>query len=581
MAGKIDWSVLSGPYVSRRTMMKLAAATGSLPFASWLAACGGDDDDDDGEAAIEGDSSGAEEETTTPETEEGAATPASQVSGTAAPTTSGGSGEAKVGGTLRLGFGQLTEIPDLNPSTVNLGVVAGQLVSNLFSSLVQFDENLGLVADLAETWEVSEDGLDYTFHLRDGLKFHNGDPLTAEDLVYTFNRTTDPNFASPHANKLQFVTEINADDDLTLSMTLSEAFAPFLAVACSRGPGRAMTPVSKRAVEEMGDEQYNLTPVGCGPFKMVPETREIGQGFEMVAFEEWYGGRPYLDKIVVQVIPEPSSQASALAAGDIDMLNIVDTESVEQVRGNDQIEFIQAPGTNWQGLSMNYARPPWDNPKARMAVAKAIDRQDFVDRATFGLGVPSHSAIAPAFGWVYHEQDDNNPQAFNLEEAKALAKEAGLDGVKPVILSSTADPRVEEVLRVMLQEIGLDLQIDQLSTAAANERWLAEDYDMNVNGSVTDADPDDGHWNFFHSTGPWNTYNYESAKADELMEKTRTTVDVEERAQVWLELEQVLQEEIPYVFLFHTPDFTAFYNYVKGYRAIPEMRYLETVWLDK
>ena len=125
--------------------------------------------------------------------------------------------------------------------------------------------------DLAENWTVSEDGLTYSFALRDGLTFHNGDPLKAADIVYTYERTTDPDFASPHCQQAGAGRVGRYPDDLTFDFTLSAPFAPFLAVACSRGPGRALTPISKRAFDEMGEEQFDQTPVGCGPFTSSPK----------------------------------------------------------------------------------------------------------------------------------------------------------------------------------------------------------------------------------------------------------------------------------------------------------------------
>lgn len=538
----LDWRALSGPHVSRRTLLRFAAATGSAGFAARLAQV------DQALAAP-------------------AALPARQ--------------EPKTGGVLRLGFG-LTQIPTLDPAQVNLGIVAGELVSNLFSSLVQFDEQLGLVPDLAETWEVSADGLQYTFHLRSGLTFHNGDPLVAEDLVYTYERTTNPDFASPHANKLALVTAATAVDELTVQLTLSAPFAPFLAVACSRGPGRALTPISKRAIDEMGDQQFGQTPVGCGPFMMVADGADLSSGFEMVAFDGWYGGRPFLDSIEVTIIPEPSSMVSGLEAGDLDMLDIVPAIGVEQLRGNDDLTLVEVPGTNWIGLAMNYARPPWDNPKARMAVAKAIDRDALIQTALFGLGQPSVGAIAPAFAWSYLPPTDvEDPQSFNLDEAKALAEEVGLSGLKPTIMTAATNTRPNEVVRNQMNEIGLDVQIEQLQAAAWNERWLAKDYDWIINGSVVDADPDDGHWNFFHSEGPWNTYGYVSADVDAALESTRTVSDQAERARLFQEIQRLSSADVAYAFLYHTPDITGFYSYVQGYKPIPEMRYLETVWLDR
>ena len=542
----IDWSVLSGPRVSRRTLFAVATASGAMSYAKRLGTVD--------------------------------AAPAPRI------TPSGrllAQGEPKPGGTLQLGFG-ISQIPNLDPAKVNLGIVAGEILPNIFSSLVQFDENLGLVPDLAETWEVGEDGLTYTFKLRDGLTFHNGDPLKAEDILFTYERTTDPDFASPHANKLALVESVDTPDDLTVTFNLSAPFAPFLAVACSRGPGRAMTPVSRRAFEEMGEEQFDRTPVGAGPFMIVADTADLSSGFELAAFDGWYGGRPLLDSIQVTIIAEPSSRISALEAGDVDMLDIVPPTGVAQLAENPDFTLVQMPGTSWQGLAMNYQRPPWDNPEARMAVAKAIDRQALIDTAFFGLWTPSIGAIAPAFSWAYIPPDQTEtPQGFNLDEAKALAESAGITGAAPVIMGTSDTARGDEVLRNQLLELGLDVQIETLQQAAWNERWLAGDYDWIQNGSVADADPDDGHWNFFYSEGPWNSFKYNNPKVDELLEATRATSDQEERADLFHQVQSIVQQDATYAFLFHTLDITGFSTDVQGYQPIPELRHMETVWLDR
>lgn len=541
---RIDWSVLSGPRVSRRTLMSVALASGAMSYARQLG---------------------------------GAVTslPPAPVNQRLAQS------EPKQGGTLKLGFG-ISQIPNLDPAKVNLGIVAGEIVSNIFSSLVQFDPELGLIPDLAETWTVSDDGLQYSFAVREGLTFHNGDSLTANDLVYTYERNIDPDFASPHANKLALITAAEAADDLTFNITLSAPFAPFLAVACSRGPGRALTPISKRAFEELGEEQFDQTPVGCGPFALVAETADLSSGFELVAFDGWYGGRPHLDKIEVTIIAEPSSRISALEAGDVDMLDIVPAIGVSQLVDNPDFTLVQLPGTNWIGLAMNYEREPWANIDARMAVAKAIDRDALVQTALFGLGTPGIGPIAPAFGWAYiPPADTETPQAFDVEAAKALAEKAGIVGSKPAIMGTSDNQRVAEVLRGQLADIGVDVQFDLLQQAAWNERWTAGDFDWIINGSVVDADPDDGHWNFFHSEGPWNTFRYSNPDVDQLLLDTRETGVQEERAQQFHEIQSLLQADVAYAFLHHTLDVAGFAADVKGYNPIPEMRYLESVWLDR
>lgn len=533
----VDWSVLSGPRVSRRTLARLGGAVGagamldSAPLARFAAA-----------------------------------RPSRQ--------------DPVPGGNLRVGF-QISQIVTLDPHQLSQGVVAGSILPSIFSSLVQFDQDLGLVPDLAENWEVSSDGLTYTFHLREGLTFHNGDSLTSADVRYAYDRVTDPDFASPHANKLALVTSFETPDDLTVVLTLSDPFAPFLAVACTRGPGRALTPVPPRAVEELGDEQFGLTPVGSGPFMVNPDSVEVGTGFSMTAFEDWYAGRPLLDSVEIRLVPEPSTGVSALEAGDVDVLDPAPATLFEQLSSNPDLTVVQGPSTSWRGVVMNMNNPPWDNVDARMAVSKAIDRVDFVERAFFGLAHPGIGAIAPAFGWAYVPPDQvENPQGYDLEEAKALAEAAGIVGAQPVIISSEEiGQRPTEVLRTALVEIGLDPQVDFQQAATFNERWQAGDFDMFLHGSVVDADPDDGHWNIFHSTGPWNTYGYASEEADRLLEATRQTADQEERARLFQELQVVLQTDVAAAFAYHQFDLIAMNGSVQGLSPIPEQRYYETVWL--
>ncbi len=590
---KIDWSVLSGPYVSRRTMMKVALASGAIPFASWLAACGGDDDDDDATATTE-EGGGAQETVTEAEgdaestaedmeatDEEVDATEDAGVSLTAAAETPTAVEGATAGGSIKVGY-NISQITNLDPGLVNQGVVAGELISNLFSSLVQFDENLGIVPDLAETWTVSEDGTEYVFTLREGLTFHNGESLTANDFVYTYERNIDPDFASPHANKLESITSIEATDDTTLTLVMSEPFGPFLAVACSRGPGRALTPINQTAFEEMGGEAFTFAPVGCGPFMIDADSRVVGEGFKLLKFEDWYGEGPLLDEIEIVIISEPSSMVAALEAGDIDMLLRPPNSVMEQVLSNGDLTTVELPGTNWEGLTMNYNNPPWDNPDARMAVAKAFDNQDYIDRAFLGIGLPAIGAIAPAFKWAYVDPADfDDAQAYDLEGAQALAESAGLDGVSVNFLQTAgAGERSAEVIRNMMSDIGLDVQIEVLQSAARNERWLAGEYDWTLSGSVVDADPDDGHWNFFFSEGPWNTFGYADEEIDNMLLATRASNDSEERAQLFQDIQAKTNADIVAVFTVHLPDFVSFYPYVQGNRPIPEIRYWETLWRD-
>ena len=214
---------------------------------------------------------------------------------------------------------------------------------------------------------------------------------------------------------------------------------------------------------------------------------------------------------------------------------------------------------------------------------KAIDKDEFVEKARFGLAQPSHGAIAPAFGWAYVPDDQmtDNPQAFNMDEAKSMAESAGILDVKPVLMTGAADDRNEQQLRNQLQGLGLDVQLEKVEDAVYNDRWEAGDYEWAIQGSVVDADPDDNDYNFFYPDGPWNTGKWNNDEAKRLLDLERSSSDQDERAKAFQDLMRLTQQEAPLAFLYHQFDLPGYRDYVKGYRKIPEMRYLEGVWLDK
>jgi ABC-type transport system substrate-binding protein len=183
-------------------------------------------------------------------------------------------------------------------------VLQFQITSNVLSGLTHINAELTAEGDLAADWTVSDDGLEWIFNLREGVIWHNGDTLTADDVVFTYNRSKDPN-QSIHSANLANVAEVVKVDDLTVRLVLSQPQASLLVKTLERASGRAMTIVNQRAIEEMGLEQYGLTPVGTGPFRVTEH--QLGQGVTLERFENYFDPeRPMLDRVTILPINEPN-----------------------------------------------------------------------------------------------------------------------------------------------------------------------------------------------------------------------------------------------------------------------------------
>lgn len=483
----------------------------------------------------------------------------------------GGGGAVKEGGTLNAGW-WLQEFENLDPALIELGVEMEAAI-NIFDGLTRISPTLDIEGVLAESWEVSEDGTTYTFKLREGVKWHNGDDFTSDDVLFTYDRTNDPKFASAHISKLDPIKSIDAPDEFTVVFQLKEPFAPFLAI-CTNFPGRALTPVNETAFKELGRGGYTLEPVGTGPFKVV----EHNQGQQLVLERNedyWQPNVPMLDEIVIQNIPEGSTVNSALQAGDIDFVNHPPEQFVSQFEGNPNFEVPKKVGTNWIGFQMHYKNPDapfFADPKVRMAFAKAIDRETFVEKGYFGLAVPAYGVLNPAVKWAFDE-DKARTQAYDVEAAKKLLSDADATGISVELLQPVEEQRRAEILADMLSDIGVDVTLDIQEETVYIERRDTGDHQFIHSGSVTDPDPDESVYNFFHSEGGFNRYGYSDPTTDKLLEEQRREMDQEKRAQILWDAEAHLTQQVAAAWTVHEMD-AATYNATKvgGFEHVPELR---------
>ena len=491
------------------------------------------------------------------------------------------SAEAAAGGELRAGWSGAGEIRTLDPARINQ-VLQFQITSNVLSGLTHIDADLVAQPDLASDWKVSDDGKEYIFSLRQGVKYHNGDPFTADDVIYTFLRSKDKT-KSIHSRVLSNVVEVVKLNDHSVKFVLKAPQASFMVKTLERSSGRAMTIVSRGALDKMGAAQYGLTPVGTGPFRVT--FHQLGQGVVLERNADYYDpDRPKLDKVTAIPITDPEPLAAAIEAGDIQMIggNTPPTELIDRFEANPNLVVNSVSGPGFQAVWLNPHRDPFkvtdfNKPlselmkergfKVRLAIAKALDREKYIKQALFGRGLPCYGSINPAMGFFF----DNNlgkdsPQKFDLEGARKLLAEAGYPNGKGFpklkLLHTPATRREVQVLRNMLKKnLNIEIKLDTKDGPVLLDDFLKMNWDIGRLGSGGDFDPDDAVVDWMQTESKFNglrrdkskmPFGYFSEKrADELIDQQRLETNLEKRKAMVQEANRITSEKVACAFLFH------------------------------
>lgn len=488
------------------------------------------------------------------------------------------------GGTLTCGWSGVGQIVTLDPAKINQ-VVQFQIASNVLSGLMHINRDLVGEGDLAESWEVTADGTEYVFKLRAGVTFHNGDAFTADDVLYTYNRSKDPD-KSIHSRVLKNVMSVEKLNDLEVKFTLDKPQASFLTKTLERSSGRAMTIINGRALEEMGESDFGMAPVGTGPFKVVKH--QLGQGVVMEKFADYYdSARPKLDKVIIKPISDAEPLAAAIESGDIQLIggNPIPAELVDRFVANPDLVVDEVPGPGFQSIWIN----PWHEKmgvsdfnkpveelmkesgfKVRLAIAKAMDRDRYLKIAQFGRGTPAYGTINPAMGFYYDEGiAETSNQRFDLEEARQLMADAGYpdgDGFPTLKLTTTPSGRREAqvVASILKENLGIKIKLDTKEWTVNVEEFDTMVWDLRRSGSGGDFDPDDGLVDWMQTQSKFNgrkrdkekmPFGYFSEReVDALIDEQSVEADPEKRRELVQKANKITSDKVASVFLYHPSD---------------------------
>lgn len=435
----------------------------------------------------------------------------------------------------RIGLGIALEPPHLDPTAGAAAAIDEVLYANVFEGLTRIDQNGQVQPGLAKTWVVSDDGLDYTFELAEGVTFHDGSTFDAEDVVFSFERAMAEDSTNAQKGLFEPIASVATEGANKILITLKRPTGHFL---FNLGWGDAVIVAPESA------DGNKATPIGTGPFKF---DRWIqGDRIELKRNDNYWGEAVKLEGATFQIVPDPAAAVAAMMAGDLDGFpNFPAPENMSQFEADPRFTVKIGTTEGETILAINNGKPPLDDLKVRQAIAHAIDRDAIIDGAMFGYGTPIGSHFAP-----HHPAyvDLTGTYAHDPEKAKALLAEAGhADGLA---LTLKLPPpayarRGGEIIAAQLAEVGITAEIVPVEWAQWLEQvFKGKDYDLTI---VSHTEPLDIE---IYSRGSDYYFDYQKPEFKALIDQLAETADDTERNKILTDAQTMLAEDSVNAFLF-------------------------------
>ncbi len=454
-----------------------------------------------------------------------------------------------------------------------------RMLELIYDPLFAFDKDLKIVPNLAESWKFSEDAKTLTVTLRKNVKFHTGNPMTSEDVKFSFERILDEKTGAAARSTFAGIDKMDTPDPYTIVFNLKAPNAAILSAMTN--PNSAI--IDKKAVT--GGADPAKVDVGTGAFMI--DKWDPDRTFTMKAFKDfWLPGLPRLDAIEWRTIPDESSILAGLRAKTLDWAFINDPRvAIRAGAGGSTLNISRAPALAYHVLQLNAKRPMFTDVRVRQAIACAIDRQEVLDTASLGEGEVTSPATPP-----FYRANLNDLFCYkkDVDKAKQLLADAKVTNLKFKIMAATGEPptAVAEAqnIQAQLKKIGIETEIETLELGVYVDRWLKADFDAVVALNGGNPDPDVMFYRYWHSTGNLNNVaNYSSPEIDKLLEQGRAVADPEKRKPIYNEIQKKLTEAAPWVWLYVGYEYRVGQPYVKGFTPLSNgsLIYLREAWLDK
>ena len=474
----------------------------------------------------------------------------------------GASDTPKRGGTLTMAISKRMKL--MNP-LIRTSSTEGRIRALMFEPILGIDLQGKIHPHLAESWKVASDGLLYTFKLRKGVKFHNGEEMTAEDIKFAIDYTLNPKNGAYGHKDLKLVDRVEAPDRYTVKVYLKNPNPVFLTSLTSI---QAFSAIPKGSLQE-GVRKTTKFPPGTGPFKF--GEWQPGQYITFERFDDYWGHKAFVDKVILRTLANPTVRFTALRAGDVDIVERTPYEWIRQVvEGKTEgIGIAKAPLAGARKLQFNVADPPFNNKKLRLAVAHAIDRKEILQAAYLGLAVTSDQRFPKGHVW-YFEEAPSPP--YDLDKAKALLKEAGYKGEAIELMGSRGDAVEIEgtAIQAQLKKIGMKVELAILERGTNLDRRRKGQFHFRMSGGRFYADPVFAYNSFLCEKDLRkriaNDSGYCDKEFDAMLAKAEKEVNPQNRKALFRKVvRKIISEDLPILAIGFSPRFFTFRNHVKDF----------------
>lgn len=480
-------------------------------------------------------------------------------------TAASGDIASSTGGTLRVG--RMSAVTALDPAT-QITANNAFAIDKVFESLVSFDADGSIIPWLASEYTISDDGLTYTFTLRDGVKFSDGSDLRAEDVVFSLDRHKNLGDESP-LPLAGPIDSISAQDNATVTITLTSAYTPLISELANFSNG--IYPANFGGKTE---EEFFQNPIATGPF--VVDQWDPNGDISFIRNENyWQEGKPYVDSLVYKLVPDDTQLQQQLVAGQLDVIDHVPYANVSELESNPAVQVLTNKSWKIEQVFFNTQNGYFADEHVRRAVAHAIDREGMVNAVTFGTATVANSLIPPTI--EYSANDEGYALDFDLDSAKAeLAKSAypnGFNATLSIKSGNAALAQEAQIVQQSLAELGITVEIESLEAATFSSKVYGDyNYDFMINSGQSDSADPDGLVSFQadpegFSKSYWTFYTND--EVTKLLHEGRSTADGEQRQKIYFDIQKIMAEQVPYIPLYYTSAVKATTDSVEGLTVLP------------